>query len=422
MGSFDRIQAFLLAASQEDTRHVSDDPISNNSGDGTSGSEVSAELQSARLLALSGLGSLAARLEEVDVRPSASSNPALRGITMAIKRGSKTMVVGPVGSGKSTLLKALLGELPCDRGSISVMTSRIAYCAQTPWLLNTRIRDIICGTSEGSVIDEEWYKIVLNACALDQDLLQFPDGDQSIIGSRGLTLSGGQKQRLALARAVYFRADMILLDDVLSELDGKTEEIVVQKLLGPQGLFGKLGATLILATHAVRHLPLADEIVVLTANGEIAQQGSYTVLRSADGFVGSILTEPARKPVDDSSGGEIKSTSALLRPPSDEQAQDLTRRIGDIAIYRYYLMSIGWAHALVFLAFIFVYIFALKFPQVIIKWWTDAKGGHMGVFMSTYIALSMLMRIAPASAAKLHYTLLRTVMRSVPQASRDAVD
>jgi hypothetical protein len=81
-------------------------------------------------------------------------------------------------------MKAVLGELPYQRGTISVVSKSFAYSAQTSWLLNLSIRQIICGPIEDTPIDENWYRTVLHACALGEDL-QLPDGDESVIGSRG---------------------------------------------------------------------------------------------------------------------------------------------------------------------------------------------------------------------------------------------
>ena len=128
------------------------------------------------------------------------------------------MVVGVVGSGKSTLLKALVGELPCDSGSISAQSQDSAYCSQTPWLQNASVRKIICGPTENAGIDEDWYKSVIHACALDQDILDLPEHHESLIGSRGVTLSGGQKQRL-VTMDIPNRED--IMSDIYRRLQGR---------------------------------------------------------------------------------------------------------------------------------------------------------------------------------------------------------
>jgi ABC-type transport system involved in cytochrome bd biosynthesis fused ATPase/permease subunit len=113
--------------------------------------------------------------------------------SMIVPRGKVTMVVGPVGCGKSTLLKAVLGELPVMGGSLQVSSLRIALCDQTAWHVNGTVQESIIGVSE---FDQRWYSSVVRSCALDEDLRQLPQGDQTQIGSKGTALSGGQSQRI----------------------------------------------------------------------------------------------------------------------------------------------------------------------------------------------------------------------------------
>lgn len=110
-----------------------------------------------------------------------------------IARGSFTVITGPIGCGKSTLLKGLLSETPYARGIVQVSTEDVAYCGQTPWIREGTIRDNIVGESE---LDASWYNSVISSCELDFDLSRMPDGDASMVGSRGLSISGGQRQRI----------------------------------------------------------------------------------------------------------------------------------------------------------------------------------------------------------------------------------
>ena len=96
--------------------------------------------------------------------------PVVWDINLTIVRSQFTIIIGPVASGKSTLLKALLGETPSSKGAVHISTQDFSFC--------------------------EWYDAVIHACALDEDISLFPEGDQAMIGSNGITLSGGQKQRL----------------------------------------------------------------------------------------------------------------------------------------------------------------------------------------------------------------------------------
>jgi ATP-binding cassette, subfamily C (CFTR/MRP), member 1 len=123
----------------------------------------------------------------------AEKEPLLQSINMVVPRERFTMMVGPVGCGKSTLVKALLGEIPTLRGSIDVSSVEIAFCDQTPWHMNGTIQQSIIGIS---ALEELWYATVIHACALDEDLRQLSRGDQTPIGSKGISLSGGQSQRI----------------------------------------------------------------------------------------------------------------------------------------------------------------------------------------------------------------------------------
>lgn len=168
--------------------------------------------------------------------------PVLHDINLQFASGL-TVICGKVGTGKTALLQALLGELDKTGGDVSVPDGMIAYCAQRPWLQSMSIRENIVFSSPFEVAR---YRLVLEACALNPDLESFKHGDLSSIGENGIGLSGGQKARVALARAVYSRAKIVLLDDPLSALDHQTAESIVRKCLGG-GLM--VERNVILVTH-----------------------------------------------------------------------------------------------------------------------------------------------------------------------------
>lgn len=152
---------------------------------------------------LSSLDSSAIVIDKLNARLSSSTDLVLQDISLHMESGSTTMILGNVGAGKSVLLKAILGEVVCISGSISVKTSRIAYCSQSPWLINATIQENITCADVSTAIDETWYKQVIHACDLDQDLQQLPDVDRTLVGSRGVTLSGGQKHRVVSTPLSY---------------------------------------------------------------------------------------------------------------------------------------------------------------------------------------------------------------------------
>ncbi|RMZ73353.1 bile acid transporter [Pyrenophora seminiperda CCB06] len=166
----------------------------------------------------------------------------LEDITLRFPPGL-TVIYGEVAAGKTALLQALLGELDTTAGELVRPDQVVAYCAQTPWLQSMSIRDNILFSYP---YEEGRYKLTLEACALLPDMAELKHGDLSNIGENGIGLSGGQKARVALARAVYSNAKVLLLDDPLSALDHQTAEFIVAKLLAGPLLQGR---TTILVTH-----------------------------------------------------------------------------------------------------------------------------------------------------------------------------
>jgi ATP-binding cassette subfamily C (CFTR/MRP) protein 1 len=246
LGCFDRIQQFLLTAeegicSQED----------NHNSHQTSNSARNIH---SNINTISSSEEIMASIKNGEIAPTPDSNIVLHNLNLAVPSGSIVMITGPVGSGKSTLLKALLGEAACSSGDITVIDCPIGYCAQTPWIIHGSIRNNICGPIDTASIDEAWYQNCIDSCDLRTDLLAMPTGDQTIVGSRGETLSGGQKHRIALARALYQKPKLFFLDNVLDAVDPTTDDWIMRKLFGEEGLFKQHGFTVVLTTHAGRYL------------------------------------------------------------------------------------------------------------------------------------------------------------------------
>ena len=130
------------------------------------------------------------------------------------------------------------------RGSFSM-------CLQEPWIQNLSLRENVLF---GGAYDSAWYARVLSACALDADLSALPAGDSTEIGERGVNLSGGQKARVALARACYARADIVLLDDVLSAVDAHTGNLIWESLAARAAR----GKTIVLVTHQIQFIRRAQ--------------------------------------------------------------------------------------------------------------------------------------------------------------------
>ncbi|XP_028938104.1 multidrug resistance-associated protein 1 isoform X2 [Ornithorhynchus anatinus] len=202
-----------------------------------------------------------------------TGTPVLNDLNIKIPEGALVAVVGQVGSGKSSVLSAILGEMEKLTGTVQRKGS-VAYVSQQAWIQNSTLQDNILF---GSVMEQQYYEKVLEACALLPDLEQLPHGDQTEIGERGVNISGGQKQRVSLARAVYSGADIYLLDDPLSAVDVHVGKHLFEKIIGSSGLLK--GKTRILVTHNLTLLPQMDLILVME-RGRVTQTGTYLELLS----------------------------------------------------------------------------------------------------------------------------------------------
>lgn len=225
----------------------------------------------------------------------------LENIDFSSRKGELSCIVGRVGAGKSSLLQALLGDLWRVNGEV-VVRGRIAYVAQQAWIMNASVKENIVF---GHRWDPHFYDITVEACALLDDFATLPDGDQTEVGERGISLSGGQKARVTLARAVYARADIYLLDDCLSAVDQHVGRHIINRVLGRRGILS--GKTRILATNAITVLKEADFIGLLR-NGTIIEKGTYEQLLAMKGEVANLIRTSTNEE-DTSSSDSDKDTS-----------------------------------------------------------------------------------------------------------------
>ena len=204
------------------------------------------------------------------VEDSAST---LKEINLEVKKGSVTAIVGRVGSGKSSLISALLGDTVKVDGDV-ILRGSVAYVPQQPWVMNASLRDNIVF---GHRWDAHFYDRVLEACSLKSDIAILNGGDQTEIGERGINLSGGQKARVSLARAIYARADIYLLDDPLSAVDAHVGRHIFDHVIGPEGILKNKARVLV--THGISFLSRTDKVVMLR-DGRVALSGTYSELMS----------------------------------------------------------------------------------------------------------------------------------------------
>ncbi|KAH8194638.1 hypothetical protein TruAng_011196 [Truncatella angustata] len=411
-GCATRIQKYLLEPSQDD-RRILLEPSSSKIGSDLNNKYTSEERVNGSQISDQ---TPAVILEDVVLRPASGADVCLDGINAQLTKGSLNVVVGAVGTGKTTLVRAILGDVAPDSGSIYVSTKRIGYCAQKPWLVNASIKTMITG---GTEIDEEWYKTVIHACCLELDIQELGGGDSEAVGSRGAVLSGGQRQRVALARAVYSRPEIIILDDVLSALDVRTEAQVATRLLGPNGIFRSLGTTVILMTHATQHLSSADLIIVL-ADSKIVEQGTYKDVQLSTAYVSKLqVKESTSQSILNEKPSTVPGT---IRPSKDEQL-DHSRRMGDLSVYLYYLRCAGLPVLLVFLVSNLTFGATIATTPSILRAWSESGSQYMWFYIGMYTLSSLLafvatgtmisstfILIAPRGSKILHHRLLKTIM------------
>ncbi|POR31354.1 Uncharacterized protein TPAR_08439 [Tolypocladium paradoxum] len=372
----------------------------------------------------------------------------LHNLNLTIRSGF-TAIIGPVASGKSTLLATLLGETTLTRGFMTKGLSGVAFCPQTPWIVNDTIRRNIIGDS---VFDEKWYNFSVDCCSLRGDLARLPQADQSNVGSNGASLSGGQRQRVALARAVYSRLPIVVMDDVTSGLDNRTARAIATRLFSKDGHFRKAGISVILATHNRKHatsrpwsvwlsspdteklLSQMDSIAILDG-GRLADYGSYDEVLSRS----AALIEQAEVAEDLSprSSNDIANTNEQPITESAPHAEDAggmpldvptsARRSGSWSVYTYYARSAGAASVFFWALFTVIGAVATNYTALWIQEWTksneeepnDNLGLHLGVYallvvLSTAGAAGecwvFFIRIINNTALQLHSDLLEATL------------
>lgn len=225
---------------------------------------------------------------KVTFRYPSSTVDNLKQVSFTLHQGQTLGIVGRTGSGKTTLLKQLLREYPLGRGDISVsgtslsslkidnLLGWIGYVPQQPVLFSKTIREnIFFGLKEGT---EEDLQRALERASFAKDIKFLPDGLETMVGERGVALSGGQKQRVSIARALIADPEILLMDDALSAVDGKTEAEIIEGIRTERA-----GKTTLITTHRLSAVQHADWIIVLD-EGKIVQEGTHEQLLESGGW------------------------------------------------------------------------------------------------------------------------------------------
>ncbi|KAF4146455.1 ABC transporter transmembrane region [Phytophthora infestans] len=296
--------------------------------------------------------------------------PLLSQVNLTIKKGELVIVHGSVGSGKSSLSSALLGEMDKLAGSVFVR-GRVAYYSQQTWIQNMTIRDNILF---GLPYDNKKYAKVIAACGLLPDLKQFPGGDLTEIGQKGVNLSGGQKARVCLARACYSDADILLLDSPLAAVDA----IVQSQIFGDCICNLLAEKTVVLVTHS------ADIIASKAANLKVlVEDGKLTAIRHDVALPrSSFKLRTIRSAVDEASHDDeaVKNDAGKLIDDEEREEGRVSKEV-----FANYFNSLGGVKVCVFLFCVQTLwqVFQIG-SDLWLSHWTGQKGGSYNQHETAY--------------------------------------
>lgn len=217
-----------------------------------------------------------------------ANKPSLEKVNFVLQPGQMLGICGPTGSGKSTILALIqrhfdvtqgdirFHDIPLIRLQLDSWRGRLAVVNQTPFLFSDTVaNNIALGRPEATA---EQIERVARLASVHEDILRLPQGYETEVGERGVMLSGGQKQRISIARALLLEAEILILDDALSAVDGRTEHQILYNLRQ----WGE-GRTVIISAHRLSALTEASEILVMQ-HGHIAQRGRHEVLAAQPGW------------------------------------------------------------------------------------------------------------------------------------------
>ncbi|EPC0818418.1 SmdA family multidrug ABC transporter permease/ATP-binding protein [Escherichia albertii] len=215
-------------------------------------------------------------------------HPVLDNVNFALKPGQMLGICGPTGSGKSTVLSLIqrhfdvtegdirFHNIPLTRLQLDSWRGRLAVVSQTPFLFSDTVANNIALGCPNATQQE--IEHVARLASVHDDILRLPQGYDTEVGERGVMLSGGQKQRISIARALLVNAEILILDDALSAVDGRTEHQILHNLRQ----WGQ-GRTVIISAHRLSALTEASEIIVMQ-HGHIAQHGDHDTLAQQSGW------------------------------------------------------------------------------------------------------------------------------------------
>lgn len=312
----------------------------------------------------------------------------IKGLNISIRRNELVAVIGSVGSGKTSILAALGGDMRRTAGEVVFGASR-SYCPQYAWIQNATVKENIVF---GKPFVQEWYDAVVDACALRPDLEMLPNGDLTEIGERGITVSGGQKQRLNIARAIYFNADIVLMDDPLSAVDAHVGRHIMDNAIC--GLLKNKAR--VLATHQLHVLHRCDRIIWVQ-NGKAYKIDTFDNLMATDADFQKLMAttaveEKKEEQEEEIDGGEVEEEKKDVQKKNGGkkpaaalmQAEERAVKSVSVGIYMAYVRASG---SILMLPLIILALILSQGANIStslwLSWWTSNKFGYSkGVYVS----------------------------------------
>ena len=224
-------------------------------------------------------------LKNISYQYPNSSKNVLKNISFTIKSGSSVAIIGPTGSGKTTLANIILGLLKPTSGEVMIdgknidkdyliWQKQIGYIPQDIYLIDDTIKKNVAFGISDKDIDENKIKNSIKLAQLNDFISSLPSGLDTIVGDRGTKLSGGQLQRVGIARALYRKTEVLVLDEATSSLDMETEKKLIKDIESVAN-----NNTSITVTHRLSTIKNCDKIFLLS-NGELIDQGNFDELTS----------------------------------------------------------------------------------------------------------------------------------------------
>ena len=236
------------------------------------------------------------KFRDINFRYDNQTDWVLKGINLKILAGQRVAIVGPIGSGKSTLVSMLSRMIPVNDRSlfidgvdintidIKILRRHIGYVPQDTFLFSERITDNLLFGVETAGGGNDVGELARMA-GIESEIQELPYRYESYLGERGINLSGGQKQRITIARALAINPNIIILDDCLSAVDARVEEIIIKNIL--QNFPGR---TMLVVTHRLPAVRNFDMIVVMQ-DGMIVEKGTHEQLIKINGLYTSLYTK-----------------------------------------------------------------------------------------------------------------------------------